>query len=137
MQKSKIYLSGAMTDVPEEESRRWRENAIDELSFTCFYFFNPWEYFDFNMTDLSNKEVMNYDLWQLRSSQLVLANLEYQRSIGTIAELTIAYEKKIPIIAYASKPEEVHPWLKEMCEKIFNDWDSLYDYIDKYYACNI
>jgi hypothetical protein len=55
------------------------------------------------------------------------------RGAGTISECQFAYLHDIPIFVVNELPEEVKVsgWLYALTTKLFNDWESLYDYLDK------
>ena len=130
MIKPRFYLSGAMTDVDKNESIQWRRY----LSSIFPGVFNPWEYWDV-VDEYDNREVMNYDLNKLRKSDLVIVNFELNpKSIGTNMEIAIAHELRIPIIGFCVT-EELHYWQRDMCEKIFDNWDDLINYV-KFYYCD-
>jgi hypothetical protein len=55
------------------------------------------------------------------------------RSLGTMAELAIAYEKGIPVIGLNEKEQQLHPWQYCMTSKVFTNMDDMLDYIKRYY----
>ena len=132
MGKLNVYLSGSMQDIDKNESAKWRSFVKKKLK-DCASCFDPWDHFDFQMVDLSDREVMNYDLYQLRRSDLVICNINYTRSLGTMSELAIAYDRRIPILAINTSGELLHPWLATMPEKIFASWDDLIEYVKLHY----
>ena len=129
--KIRIYLSGAMTDVDEDISVAWRYEAIKSLvGAMCF---NPWEYFDFE-SNIDNRQVMNYDLYRLKNSDIVLVNFDYNsKSLGTMAEIAIAHNLGIPIIGVHSEYNELHPWQINICEVIFGSVHEACNYITEFY----
>ena len=68
----------------------------------------------------------------LRKSDLVIVNYNDKESLGTTSEVAIAYDRGIPIIAL-NESGELHPWMKCMPERIFNDIDKMLDYIEDFY----
>lgn len=130
--KKKIYLSGGMTGVDKDVSYKWRKDLSDAFKFWGGECFNPWDYWDFN-TDVDEREIMNYDLYRLRESDLVIVNFTHNaHSIGTSIELGVAWERRIPILGY-QKHGRFHAWHKSMCEKVFTDWEDLILYVKDYY----
>ena len=134
-----VYLAGGMTGLSFEESNEWRVYIKDKLGTHYDNFgvecVNPQDYynlFDDTAYD-SEREVMEFDLHKLRGSDLVIVNFNSVYSLGTMAEIAIAYELKIPIIGLNENNNELHPWQKEMCNKIFTDIDELIEYVDFYY----
>lgn len=138
----KTYLSGGMQYFGKEnfnESNDWRrycKNALENCE--CDYkvkVFNPNDAFNFydEPQYKSEREVMNYDLHNLRKSDLVIVNFNDPKSIGTAQELAIAYDRGIPIIGVNESGVELHSWLVCMCERIFNNIDEMLDYVEDFY----
>ena len=76
---------------------------------------------------------MELDLHKLRNSNLVIVNFNDIYSLGSMAELAIAYDRCIPIIGLDIDKQELHPWQIEMCNRIFSDIDEMLDYVEDYY----
>lgn len=141
--KKRIYLSGAMTGLSFEEQLRWRRDlqiALDEFAI-CF---NPpahfsEHYIDNELTDSSgyksDREVMNFDLHELRKSDLVIVNFDNggDKSLGTMAEIAIAHELRIPVLGFGIDKTKLHPWQRDMCERIFNSSTSCVMYLIDHY----
>ena len=81
----------------------------------------------------SETEVMRFDLYNLRKSDLVIVNYNDKKSLGTTSEVAIAYDRGIPIIALNEDKEDMHPWMKCMPERIFTNIDEMLDYIEDFY----
>ena len=97
---------------------------------------NPNDYFNFIDNPPryeSEREIMEFDLYKLRNSDLAIINFNDKYSLGSMAELAIAYERKIPVIGYDVDVQKLHPWQKEMCTRIFTDINELLDYIEDFY----
>ena len=139
METVKIYLSGAMGSISFEEQSKWRQQIQDAIKFNyeCEkkpIFFNPVNYFNFEEVRYkSDREVMEFDLNGLRHSDLVIVNFNDPTSLGTCAELAVAYEQKIPILGLNKDNKELHPWLKSYCNRIFDDMKSLVEYTVDFY----
>lgn len=129
METVKIYLSGGMGSISFEEQSKWRNQIINAIKYGDYdyekkpIFFNPVNYYNFEETrQKTEREVMEFDLNALRKSDIVIVNFNDPNSLGTCAELTIAYEKKIPVIGINKDNKELHPWLIEfttrMCENL-------------------
>lgn len=127
METVRIYLSGGMGSLSFEEQSEWRNNVINAIK-CCDcekkpIFFNPVNYYNFEeKRQKTEREVMEFDLNGLRNSNLVIVNFNDPLSLGTCAELAIAYENKIPVIGINKDYQELHPWLIEftgrMCESL-------------------
>lgn len=129
MESVKIYLSGGMGSLSFEEQSKWRKQIIDAITYGDYgyekkpIFFNPVNYYNFTeVRHRSEREIVEHDLNGLRNSDLVIVNFNDPLSLGTCAELAIAYEKKIPVIGINIGNQKLHPWLIEfttrMCESI-------------------
>lgn len=143
MEKLNIYLCGGMGKFGKNEfykSNDWRRYCKDVLeNYECNYkvkAINPNDYFNFKEEIpqyKSQREVMELDLHKLRNSDLVIVNFNDMYSLGSMAELAIAYDKRIPIIGLDIDNQELHPWQIEMCNRIFSDIDEMLDYVEDYY----
>ena len=143
MKNFQIYLCGGMGKFGKdnfEKSNTWRiyckntlENCECEYSVKAI---NPNDYFNFVEEPpryVSQREVMELDLHKLRNSDLVIANFNDMYSLGSMAELAIAYDRRIPIIGLDIDKQELHQWQIEMCNRIFTDIDEMLDYVEDYY----
>ena len=140
METIKIYLSGSMSDSSWEEQSRWRKqirNAIKYEDYDCEKkptFFDPTQYYNFEEKRHETEyEVMQFDLHNLRNSNLVIVNFNKVDSIGTAMELMLAYELKIPIIGLNIDKKELHPWLECSCNRMFSNMRDLVDYVVEFY----
>lgn len=124
MEVVKIYLSGAMGSLSYEEQSKWRNQVINAIkeNYDCEkkpVFFNPVNYYNFEEVRYkTQREAMNFDLNGLRHSDLVIVNFNDPSSLGTCAELAIAYDMKIPIIGINKDNKELHPWLECFCDRM-------------------
>jgi len=139
MEVVKIYLAGAMAGLSFEEMSKWRNQIMNAIKFGDYEynksvdFFNPTAFYNFDEKNYkSEREVRDFDLYNLRKSDLIIVNLDKQNSIGTAQELAIAYEMKIPVIAFGVK-EELHPWIECCCSRICNNMRELVEYVCEYY----
>lgn len=126
------------------ESNDWRvycKRVLNNQSDPFNYLYNvivinPNEYFNF-YDDVpayeTQLEVMKLDLNKLRSSDLVIVNFNDMKSLGSMAEMAIAYDRDIPIIGLDTSKQELHPWQICMCERIFNNADEMLKYVKDFY----
>lgn len=134
-----MYLSGAMSGVSFEEQSKWRNNIMNEVKFNrdcakTVHFFNPVNYYNFEEKNhKSEKEIMEFDLYNLRNSNLVVVNLNNPSSIGTAMELMLAKELNIPVIAFGIGDKEVHPWILETCTRVCDNLRDTVDHIVDFY----
>lgn len=139
-----IYLAGGMGKFGKEhfdEGNDWRIDLRYALSnLGCnrnVRVINPNDYYNFlnDNTYDSDLEVMDFDLNKVRNSNLIICNFNDIGSLGTMAEIAIAYEKRIPVIGLCEDCEidNLHPWQKSICSKIFVDKEDLISYVSSYY----
>lgn len=138
-----IYTCGGMGKFGKENFNKgnvWRiycKNVLEH--YECDYkvkVCNPNDYYNFIDEPPQYKsqlEVMKFDLNKLRNSDLVIANFNDMYSLGSMAELAIAHERRIPVIGLDINEQTLHPWQVCMCERIFNDIDEMLDYIQDFY----
>ena len=143
MKNFQIYLCGGMGKFGKdnfEKSNTWRiycKNTLENCE--CDYnvkAINPNDYFNFKEEPpryVSQREVMELDLHKLRNSDLVIANFNDMYSLGSMAELAIAYDRRIPIVGLDIDKQELHTWQIEMCNRIFSDIQEMLDYVEDYY----
>lgn len=138
MKDFNIYLAGGMQNLSFDVSNIWRNNVIKSFknvySYSNVKCINPNDYYNFKeITYDSQHEVMDFDLYKVRHSDLVIVNLNDVKSIGTAMELAVAHENGIPIIGLNEEHNELHPWESCMCNKIFHNMQKMVRYIADYY----
>ena len=139
MEKFQIYLAGGMGKFGKEnfdKSNVWRTYCKEILENGKYVnVINPNDYFNFleEPKYKSEREVMEFDLNKVRNSDLIIINFNDMYSLGSMAELSIAYEKRIHVIGLDIEKQKLHPWQIEMCNRIFNDIDEMLDYVKDYY----
>lgn len=131
---NQIYAAGAITGLTWADHFDWRDDlasVITECTKSKWHVFNP----SLHVSDLegwimTDRESMDYDLYHLLRSDLVVVNFSLQAmSIGTAVELGAAYTHQIPIIGLNETNEELHPWQKEICIKIFDNYNYMLKYL--------
>lgn len=142
MDRCKIYLCGGMSGLSQAEQSKWRWNVIKGIEDGDKYygykyepdFFNPMVYY--NLTDNEHKlerEPFEFDLYNLRNSNLVIANFNAPGSIGSAMEIAIAFENRIPVVGLNKNGYELHPWLEESCIRMCDNMDELIEHVALYY----
>ena len=146
METLNIYLAGGMQKFGKKdfnESNYWRVHIEQELmKLDCGRhprICHPNDYYSFydNAPRYSTmREVMEFDLNKVRNSDLIIVNFNDLKSLGTMAELAIAYEHRIPVLGLCTEESYsmLHPWQKEMSNRIFGDIDELIEYVIEYYV---
>lgn len=140
MESIKIYLSGAMSGFSLEEQLKWRNQVVNAIKFGDYdltknpIFFNPPNYYSPETNEHTcEREAMEFELAQLRKSDLVVVNFTNPKSIGTAMELMLAKEYHIPIIGLNKDGAELHPWLIECCTRICGNMRELVDHMARFY----
>lgn len=138
-----FYLCGGMALFGKEnfsQGNEWRvdiKSQIEDISNGKVSCYNPNDHFNFldNTGYTSQHEILEYDLYRICNSDLIVVNFNDPKSIGSACEIAIAYDRRIPIIALCEYGEEniLHPWLKEFCNRIFTNREELIIYITQHY----
>lgn len=143
--KFKIFLSGGITGLNDKDCKEWRDYiSVEFLDYSNVISVNQMQHFNPNeeTSDSLEKEAMMYDLYHLRTANLVVVNLDKTDSIGTAQELMLAYELHIPIIGFIKEENlsKVHPWIQTEVGKLFTykDDSELEEILDSvvYYVVN-
>ena len=142
--KLKIFLSGGMSNIPEEDSKKWRrlfkqskyKNISSAYYADQYIFINPTTLYKPSEPHdpILEKEAMEYDLYWVKHSDLIVVNFNSLSSIGTAQEIMLAYTLNKPIIGMIEedKYNQLHPWYKQECIKIFKyKSDKLEDIINE------
>lgn len=139
MENVKIYLSGGMGNVSFEEQSKWRKQIIDAITYNydCEkkpLFFNPVNYYNFEeVRHRSEREAMEFDLYNLRNSNLVVVNFNDPKSIGTAMELMLAKERNIPVVGFGVNGQTIHPWLLECCTRVCDSLKEAVNHVAEFY----
>lgn len=137
---NQIYLAGAISEIAWREATEWRNklaNNIYDVSQGKWRCFDPCDHLNEFGEVISDTESMEYDLDHLRHSRLMVVSFEFsQKSTGTLIELGVAHENKIPIIAYNPLSQNVHPlhpWIRAICNHLCTSESGLYQYLCDHY----
>ena len=140
METCRIYLAGGMTGLTQEEQAKWRQrfqDAIKHGEYDCkkkAIFFDPTQRYSlFEQEYKSEREVFEYDIYNLKKSDLLVVNFNAPKSIGTAMELAIAKENNIPVIGLNKEKEELHPWIQECCTRVCDNFKELVEYVVKFF----
>lgn len=140
MENVKIYLSGAISGLSFEEQTKWRKQIQDAIKYGDYdlkktpIFFDPTQYYSiFDTQYKSEREIMEFDLYNLRDANIVVVNFNNPMSLGTCAELAIAYDMKKPIIGINKDNQNLHPWLIEFTSRMCTTLKEAVSYIVNFY----
>lgn len=141
MSKINGYLAGCMLkhllNREYEKATEWRAYARDKLSDSGIGVFDPTvnslEQFKFPKEYNNGVILQNYTY--LKKCDILILNLDsFEDSIGSIGEITLAWEYKIPVIAFGTCSKWVNsPHFQSMVTVILPDLDSACDYIISMY----
>lgn len=131
---NQIYAAGAITGLKWDEHFIWRDEmaaTIGACTHHKWNVFNPSLHIsDIEELNMSDREAMDYDLYHLLRSDLVVVNFSKKAdSLGTAAELGAAYTHQIPIVGLNETGEELHPWQRDMCLVVFDKYNMMINYL--------
>lgn len=122
---------------------KWRRNITELIEFSArshgykLHIVNPVDYFNFEeKRHKSEREVMDYDLRHVRTSDLIIVNLkDINTSIGTCIELYVAHQLGIPVLAFLDdcNINIIHPWILECIDRIEESDVELVQYLSDFY----
>ena len=143
MRELKIYLAGKMGGLDFESMNQWRKRIKNILNFIAEYrdyrlnVVNPVDFYNFESVRYqSDREVKEYDLAHVLSSDLVIVNLDgLATSDGTKYELHDARKANIPVIAFGEYKlyEELHSWTKDNITRVEKNMEDVVEYIKDFY----
>lgn len=132
-----IYLAGGMEGLTFEEQTKWRISLKSKFPLNRgVKIVDPTTYYNFeHPSHASIREPMEFDLWKVKHSDLVIVNYTYKPvSLGTMAEITTAYNFDIPIIGLAEQgTDSLHDWQKSMPIRIFTNMNEMIDHVTEFY----
>lgn len=139
----RIYLCGKCSGLSFEEMNGWRKNFVQltktrSNDFVTPKIFNPCDAFgaEWYQRELSFSEklkIKDFDLSALRLSNLIVVNCKnLETSVGSIYEIAVAKELKIPVIGF-NISDNLHDWLKTALDWECEDLLDTVDYIVKNY----
>jgi len=142
MKTFKIYTCGAMRGRSLEKSMEWRKSIakkIEELSIRNILFVHPPLYYNYDFENhKSEREVMEWELSQVASSDIVIVNNDgLDTSVGSLVEMGAIqainmFGQKHIFVVGLGKEDEFHPWIKEMCLRIEENESDLAEFIAQY-----
>jgi len=142
MKQFNIYIAGGMKNLSKDEYDNTIELRHDMRSKLKYDNMNidvnvclPSDYFNYQVINhASEKEVMRFELNKVRHSDLIIVDFCDPSSLGTMSEITVAYEHKIPILGLnLNNKNELHAWQIEMTDRLFTSVGELLGYIKFYY----
>lgn len=138
----KIYTAGKMGGLTLSQQMTWRkklENEIRERTAQNVTFIHPPEFYRYDeIWHKSEQEVMQWDLSQIRDSDIVAVDLStIGDSAGTLMELGFLAAmnqfgpRHVHVIGIGT-PNTDHPWIPLSMMRMEQDVSSAADYISNY-----
>jgi len=123
----KVYLSGLIIGLPENEAITWRKYVADKLGekFTCLC---PMRYKFDDSDSHSRNEIVSLDKKDIIDCDIVLVNAE-KTSWGTGMEIMFGYIHHKIIVTYNSDPEKLSPWVWFHSTKVLKNVDEAIEYV--------
>lgn len=145
----KVYTAGKMSGLSFSEQFDWRreidrliKDRCEDLSIpTCSVrFIHPPLYYQYDKCwHQSEKEVKNWELHQVRDSDIVVVNLDgIESSVGTHFELATVDavnsfgHKHIFVIGVGNPNQELHPWIELCLHRRESNFEDAAEYIANY-----
>jgi len=138
----KIYTAGKMSGLSYTEQTAWRidfEEALLSKASCKVTIVNPPMYYNYlSQNHNSEAEVKEWDLNQVRDSDIVVVNLQgIESSIGTHFELGFinainSFGGKHIYVVGIGNPKKLHPWIDLSMFRCEPDVESAADYIANY-----
>lgn len=136
----KFYLAGGMSGLSLSEQSNWRTRFIEAIKYGEYVygkkpiFFDPTQFYSmFNQEHKTEREVMDFDLYNLRNSDVVIVNFNSPNSIGTAMELMLARELRKPVIGLNKDKHKLHSWILECCTRVCDDFKELVEHVVEFY----
>ena len=76
---------------------------------------------------------MEFDLYNLRKSDIIIVNFNSPNSIGTAMELMLARELRKPVIGLNNDSINLHPWIAECVTRECSTFEELVEHIVEFY----
>jgi len=154
-QQFHAYLAGAIEHAPDGGItwRRQIERELDRLGHTYYdatlveanllspqekCSFSLWKRTNLNRFRHAMRKIIDHDLGQLldRADYVIAYWDEWTRlGGGTQGEITLAYQKGIPVYLVTTMPvEKVSGWVLGCCEAVFPDFPSLVAFLKSTYS---
>lgn len=131
-----------MSGLTHAECSKWRKDVTERLRHLKRFggydvvldIVDPSAYYNFEKRrHETEREAMKFDLRHVKSSDLIIVNFNKLASQGTTAELSLAYDRDIPIIGVNESGFTLHPWDEVFCDRIFSNMDEMIEYVEGFY----
>lgn len=134
-----IYLSGKIS--PGASSTYYRKDVAQKLRNAGFHTLDPMrgkQKQGTKWSELNPAELIQRDIQDVLRSKVVLAVIMTdgrKQSFGTPCEISAAWWNHIPVVIVTDdKTLAKHPWVTQLCSRVFDNVNDAVDYIIDYYG---
>lgn len=141
----KIYTCGKMSGISYVEQMAWRLKIESEIKSALNFtdervkFVHPPYYYNYEEKyHKTEREILEWEMAQVHDCDIVIVNLDgIEDTIGSHMELGAVQginrfgDKHIFVIGLG-KDDGLHPWIKESCIRIEDDYAKAAEYIVEY-----
>jgi len=140
----KIYTCGKMSGISFIEQMMWRTRIESEIksALDCgqsVRFVHPPLYYNYDENyQKTEREILEWEMAQVHDCDIVIVNLDgIEDTIGSHMELGAVqginrFGDKHIFVVGLGKPENLHPWIRESCIRIEDDYAKAAEYIVEY-----
>ena len=140
----KIYTCGKMSGISFQEQMEWRLRIEGEVKKWLDFgqgvkFIHPPMFYNYEENyQKSAREILEWEMAQVHDCDIVIVNLDgIDSTVGSHMELGAVQginrfgDKHIFVIGLG-KDDNLHPWIKESCIRIEDDYAKAAEYIVEY-----
>ena len=140
----KIYTCGKMSGISFQEQMEWRLRIEGEVKKWLDFgqgvkFIHPPMFYNYEENyQKSEREILEWEMTQVHDCDILIVNLDgIDSTVGSHMELGAVQginrfgDKHIFVIGLG-KDDNLHPWIKESCIRIEDDYAKAAEYICEY-----
>lgn len=140
----KIYTCGKMSGISFQEQMEWRLRIEGEVKKWLDFgqgvkFVHPPMFYNYEENyQKSEREILEWEMAQLHDCDIVIVNLDgIDSTVGSHMELGAVqginrFGDKHIFVVGLGKDDGLHPWIKESCIRIEDDYAKAAEYIVEY-----
>lgn len=140
----KIYTCGKMSGISFIEQMMWRSRIESEIksSLDCgqsVKFIHPPLYYNYEENNhKTEREILEWEMTQVHDCDILIVNLDgiedttgSHMELGAVQGINRFGDKHIFVVGLG-KSDNLHPWIKESCIRIEDDYAKAAEYIVEY-----
>ena len=140
----KIYTCGKMSGISFIEQMMWRSRIESEIksSLDCgqsVKFIHPPLYYNYEENNhKTEREILEWEMTQVHDCDILIVNLDgiedttgSHMELGAVQGINRFGDKHIFVVGLG-KSDNLHPWIKESCIRIEEDYAKAAEYIVEY-----